>query len=266
MEKILDIMLNQVRLDAITKLRNAGQTMQSENQIIRAAKDIMALADLARREGLLALEDKVQNISSDFLQHLIILVVDGNCPEIIAEIATNIYWTKAPNGADAMTDYMFMRGILGIQDGINPRTLEDILLSLMPIEQQQKYQIQMEILHQNKDIEKLFHIHANFQNEGIWKSIHYLEKTISELPNRCIQRLLRELENRDLTICIYVFQQEIRKKILDNLSTGLAQAIMEDVSLCASISEQNVSASILKTLDTIGFLQNSGEIYVPHNI
>ncbi len=74
MEKILDIMLNQVRLDAITKLRNAGQTMQSENQIIRAAKDIMALADLARREGLLALEDKVQNISSDFLQHLIILV------------------------------------------------------------------------------------------------------------------------------------------------------------------------------------------------
>lgn len=28
MEKILDIMLNQVRLDAITKLRNAGQSNQ----------------------------------------------------------------------------------------------------------------------------------------------------------------------------------------------------------------------------------------------
>lgn len=263
MEITLNTILNQMRLDAIEKFKN---TDKHQNEIVDAAKNIMILANLARKEGLLALESIAQTISSNFLKQLIILVVDGTYPEIIIEIATNIYWTKTPSGTNAMINYIYLRGMLGIQNGINPRSLEEILLSLMPSEQQKNYHIQMKLLHQNNDVDKIFQIHPNFQDAEIWESIHSLETIINKLSNRCIQRLIRDLQNQDLAICIYVFEQDIRKKILDNLSKGLSHAIIEDVALCTSISAQDVSASILKVQDTINSLWKAGEIYQPDNI
>lgn len=261
MDNLRITLLDAVRLDAIAKLKktNFGRKEQ-QNKVIDAAKNLMRLADLARKEGLLVLEDMAQTISSDFLKQLILLVVDGNFPEIIVEIGTNIYWTKASDGADAMVDYMYLRGMLGIQNGDNPRALESILVSLMPTELHREYYTQMEVLHQKKDVEKLFSIHPTFQDSNVCESIHNLEKMVSSLHNRCIQRILRELDNKDLAICIYVLQQETRKKILDNLSTGLACAIMEDVALCASICEKDVDASITKMLNIINTLLKTGEI------
>lgn len=266
MEKMPDTILNTVRLDAITKLKNSDlRTKEQQNKVIGAAKDIMKLADLARREGLLALEDMAETLPSDFLRQLVLLVVDGNFPDTIAEIGTNVYWTKAPDGADAMADYMYLRGMLGIQNGDNPRVLESILISLMPAGLHQEYRAQMEILHEEEDVEKLFSIHPTFQDPGIWEPIHNLEEIADSMHDRCIQRMLRELDNRDLAICIYVLQQETRKKILANLSTGLAHAIMEDVALCASVSEKDVSASVAKVLGTINTLSETGEIVVGRN-
>ncbi len=267
MENLRITLLDAVRLDAIAKLKKTDLgAKEQQNKVIDAAKNLMKLADLARKEGLLALEDIAQTIPSNFLKQLILLVVDGNFPEIIAEIGTNIYWTKAPDNADAMIDYMYLRGMLGIQNGDNPRVLEGVLMSLMPIELHQEYRTQMEVLHQKKDVEKLFSIHPTFQDSDICESIHNLEKMVSNLHNRCIQRVLRELDNKDLAICIYVLQQETRKRILDNLSTGLAHAIMEDVVLCASISEKDVDTSVTKTLNTINALLKTGEIVILNNV
>lgn len=267
MQNLRITLLDAVRLDAIAKLKKTDLGVkEQQNKVIDAAKNLMKLADLARKEGLLALEDIAQTIPSNFLKQLILLVVDGNFPEIIAEIGTNIYWTKAPDNADAMIDYMYLRGMLGIQNGDNPRVLEGVLMSLMPIELHQEYRTQMEVLHQKKDVEKLFSIHPTFQDSDICESIHNLEKMVSNLHNRCIQRVLRELDNKDLAICIYVLQQETRKRILDNLSTGLAHAIMEDVVLCASISEKDVDTSVTKTLNTINALLKTGEIVILNNV
>ena len=77
MEQTLDTILDAVRLDAISRLRNADSGL---DKIIDAAKQIMKLADLARRNGLLILEDTVETIPSDYLRQLILLVVDGTFP------------------------------------------------------------------------------------------------------------------------------------------------------------------------------------------
>ena len=42
------------------------------------------------------------NKQCDYLRQLIILVVDGTFPDMITEIATNLYWTNAPVGVNAM--------------------------------------------------------------------------------------------------------------------------------------------------------------------
>ena len=264
MEKILDTFLDRVRLDAVAKLKNADTTAKDpQNKVIAAAKEIMKLADIARKNGLLILESMAETTDSDLLRQLILLVVDGTNPDMVVEIGTNFYWTEAPDGADAMAEYMYLRGMLSIQNGDNPRTLDLILASLMPAELHAEYQAQMEVLHQSEEVDKLFHIHPTFQDSEIWESIRDLEETFSRLPNRCIQRVLREIDNMDLAVCIYVIEQDTRKKILANISTALSNAIMEDVALCASVSEKEVAASVTKVLHTVSTLQEAGEIFVP---
>lgn len=95
-----------------------------------------------QKKGLFALEEAVENVSSDFLKKLIMLVVDGTDPAAVVEIATNEYRLNAPEGMQAMMDYMYLRGMLGIQSGENNKMLEEILLSLMPLERRKEYDSQ----------------------------------------------------------------------------------------------------------------------------
>lgn len=54
-----------------------------ENSII---KEIINLANIARKEGLLALEDAAGNLDDDFLKKGILLIVDGTDPELVRNI------------------------------------------------------------------------------------------------------------------------------------------------------------------------------------
>ncbi|SNX55512.1 flagellar motor protein [Thermoanaerobacterium sp. RBIITD] len=49
-------------------------------------KKIIDLANIARREGLLSLEDAVRNVDDEFLKKGILLVVDGTDPELVRDI------------------------------------------------------------------------------------------------------------------------------------------------------------------------------------
>ena len=131
----MENILENVRLDAISKLKSEKV---DQSQLADAVSSIMELFNVARNKGLFALEEAVENVSSDFLKKLIMLVVDGTDPAAVVEIATNEYWMNALEGTQAMMDYIYLRGMLGIQSGENSRTLEEILLSLMPLEEQKE--------------------------------------------------------------------------------------------------------------------------------
>ncbi len=101
--------------------------------------DVMALVYLMQGEGLLAFEEATEDIGSDLLKSLILLIVDGIEPEHITEIAANQYWINMPHGVQAMIHYMYIRGIIGIGGQESREVLTEILLSLMPAVQRQEY-------------------------------------------------------------------------------------------------------------------------------
>ncbi|MBS4536045.1 flagellar motor protein [Clostridium sp. D2Q-14] len=49
-------------------------------------EEIIKLANIARKEGLLALEDAAENLNDDFLKKGILLIVDGTDPELVRNI------------------------------------------------------------------------------------------------------------------------------------------------------------------------------------
>lgn len=104
---------------------------QSINQII---EDIISLANVARKEGLLSLEDYGTKLDDDFLRKGIMLIVDGTDPELVRNILeTELVFLEERHGEgqgilETMGAFAPAFGMIGTLIGlINMlRTLEDV--------------------------------------------------------------------------------------------------------------------------------------------
>lgn len=102
--------------------------MKSMGPAITAGPDLVALflrlAEKARRQGLLALEDEAVNIQDEFLRKGIMLVVDGTDPEVVRgvlEIDSAVLEERHKAGyelLDAMGGYAPTMGIIGTVMGL----------------------------------------------------------------------------------------------------------------------------------------------------
>jgi chemotaxis protein MotA len=64
-----------------------------------AIKNIIMLANMARKEGILSLEDAVREFNDDFLQKGVMLIVDGTDPELVRSIMeTEMAYIDARHG------------------------------------------------------------------------------------------------------------------------------------------------------------------------
>lgn len=135
-ERLRNGILNDVRQDAFEKLRFADD--EDAGLLIDAALYIIALAKPARAEGLLYLEYLIEDLP-EHLQHLILMVIDAWPFEEIAEIATNDYWSRDPQGIQAMVSYMYICGTHYIWKGYSPDALKNALETLFPLKWRQEY-------------------------------------------------------------------------------------------------------------------------------
>ncbi len=73
--------------DFINSLKSIKLTFQDPKYDVEGViKNIIDLSNVARKEGLLALEEAASNIEDDFLKKGIMLVVDGTDPELVRGI------------------------------------------------------------------------------------------------------------------------------------------------------------------------------------
>ena len=73
--------------DLINKLKGFGIAMKKEdNNVLEAIQELIRLSNIARKEGLLALEESANNIEDPFIKKGLMLVVDGTEPELVSSI------------------------------------------------------------------------------------------------------------------------------------------------------------------------------------
>ena len=128
--------LNDIRQDAYKKIKFANE--EESGLLIDAALYIITLAKLARKEGLLYLEYFIEYLP-EHLQTPIQMIVDAWPFEEIAEIATNDYWSRDPQGIQAMISYIYIRGANYIQKGYSPDAIKNELETLFPLNWRQEY-------------------------------------------------------------------------------------------------------------------------------
>ncbi len=96
-------------LHFLTSMKSLGMVMKvREYNEAEAINKIINLSNVARKEGLLALEEAANNIDDDFLKKGILLIVDGTDPELVRSIletelnciegrhdANAVFWERA---------------------------------------------------------------------------------------------------------------------------------------------------------------------------
>ncbi len=101
-------------------------------ECISTIKDIIDLANIARREGLLALENVVQNNNYPILlKKLITLIIDGTDPEIVQKVSDAYMISGNYNGKECLKNILIIEGCLMIQQGVNPTLIIKILLEYL---------------------------------------------------------------------------------------------------------------------------------------
>ena len=82
------------------------------------------------------------------------------------------------------------------------------------------------------------------------------------LDDRAIQRVLRDVDNNDLSVALKGSNEEVQNAIFNNMSKRLAVMIKEDMDFMGPVRMKDVEEAQQKIVNTIRKLEDSGEIVI----
>ena len=253
-------------------LKNNDEVQAGEAMISQTIKKIMELCQIARREGLLALEEATQNIplesEEEALKQLITLVVDGTDTDMICGIGWARYYAGLWQDYKALRYVIYLEGALSIQAGDNPRILEEKLKSMLPhnmylhysIEQNQRY-LEKEKDTKNNLIKNLCKGERNWKHseQGYYVS-KLVDYVICDISDKELQRVLREVENTTLALAMKGMSGDARTHIFENLSERLGGLIAAKMTGMGPVRIVDVLEASQQVLAIIIRLIDNGEI------
>ncbi len=267
MKKILD----DVRRDAIRKSKAANT--EDLHLLTDTAVYIDSLVKTRDLHGLSAMEQAVKDSPSEFFRSVCTFISDPYDLDDAIELVTNEYWSRDLQGVQAMTAYIYIRAALYISDP--EHLLSDgfryLLQSLLPPgslrrefkELTERTYREMESRHEKEVSESFSHIiWPVFQDEEILENIHALEWVLGRLPDRDVQRLLRDMDMNTVSACICALGEDVRDRVIRNLSRRSGTTAKETAVQLHPISKKTASQSISNMLLVLGRLEASGEIRI----
>lgn len=97
--------------------------------------------------------------------------------------------------------------------------------------------------------------------EEIRKRMFVFEDIVN-LDNRAIQRIIREIENKDLSLALKTASQEVAEKIYANMSKRAAEMLKEDIEFMGPVRLREVEEAQTNIVNEIRRLEESGEVVI----
>ena len=94
----------------------------------------------------------------------------------------------------------------------------------------------------------------------------FIFEDIVKLESHAIQRILKEIDNRDLAIALKGATNEVTKIINDNISKRLQEMIKEDMEIMGPVRVRDVEEAQQKIVNVIRKLDDSGEIIISRSV
>ena len=264
-------MLHKFLMDRYDEMRLEGKSEDKEAKVIDAYDLVKELANVARREGLLALEECAENFdiideSMELFSALLMLLVDGTDPKILAEIGINKIIANNLPSYDGLISLIYFRGSLMIQAGMNPYLIDVYLKSMMPdscrkiIEKREREKKLSQVTDQPEDsIRRLCEDDKEPDNED-YGIVNQTALTFIAISDKSMERLLREIDNTCIAVAMKAMPGKARKRVFDNVSTRLGILLAEDMAFMGPIRMKDVEEACKDILKIFVRLVDYGEI------
>jgi len=97
--------------------------------------------------------------------------------------------------------------------------------------------------------------------EGV-RELMFVFEDIIKLDDRSIQRLLRELDSRDIALALKGVNADLKEKIMSNMSERAQGLLQEDLEYMGPVRAKDVQTMQSKVVSIIRTLENEGEITI----
>lgn len=94
------------------------------------------------------------------------------------------------------------------------------------------------------------------------KRLMFLFEDIVMIDDKGIQRILRDVDKRDLAMALKVSDEKIQNKIFKNMSERAAVVVKEELDFMGSVKLKEVEAAQMRIVDIIKQLEDADEIQV----
>jgi len=213
------------------------------------------LNEKARREGILSLEDRLEDIPADgdrdIFKYGIVFVIDGFDTGLIDKLLTNLV-NQEKDEEKRLLKTLQKEAVLMIQQGYNTNLMFAMLNSYTDI--------------------------SLAENEAIIKAIDYsfLDKheevpdetdtgklqIFTTMTDRAIQMVMRELESLVLAKALKGEGKKVRDAFFRNMSERAAAMLKEDMQYMGPLRSEDLTAAQESILAQLKQLEDSGDIVI----
>jgi len=94
------------------------------------------------------------------------------------------------------------------------------------------------------------------------KNLMFVFEDIILLDDRSIQRLLKEIDTRDLALALKAASDELKERIFNNMSKRAADMVKEELDLMGPVRLKTIEEVQRRIVDTIRKLEEEGELLI----
>ncbi|MCA9754481.1 MAG: flagellar motor switch protein FliG [Candidatus Eisenbacteria bacterium] len=94
------------------------------------------------------------------------------------------------------------------------------------------------------------------------KALMFVFEDILQLGDREIQRLLKDVDSRDLAVALKLASEELKEKIFRNLSQRASEMLRDELEYMGPIPLKQVEEAQRRVVDTVRRLDEAGEVHI----
>ncbi|MCR4798116.1 MAG: hypothetical protein K5853_06660 [Lachnospiraceae bacterium] len=235
----------------------------------------------ARMEGILGLEKYVDEEATDLMEkqimRMVTMVCDGTDPEVVEQLSLARYFSLGLNGFEAL---IFLCSIVGtncIIEKYNPRVVEDILLSYMPMEVEGMLECTRNLKTYDHEMEEIpasdeeVEIEKFFKGEllvGPEEKDYYLfavtDHVLNTLGDSELNKLLSDIDRTCLIVAMKGLRGETRKRIFEALPERTALLAAKELDYLGPIRVADVAEAVDVILEYLIRMSSHGFIINPN--
>lgn len=102
----------------------AACSKEDQESLVPIVKQLQGLSEVAKKSGMLALEDQQKDIEDKFLRLGLQLIIDQTEPENVKDVLDSDIYYNESNGRELLKKIIIREALLRIQAGDTPRNVK----------------------------------------------------------------------------------------------------------------------------------------------